>query len=404
MIFEILLLVILITGSAFFAGVETAFVSMSNFRLHHLIQKKEKKARLIKKLKDDYDRLIITLLIGNNFVNIGASALATAISINLFGSAGVGIATGVMTFIILVFGEITPKNIAMAHNEKICLMTAPFVNLLVKLFYPLSFIFQHLTRSISGIFPTRKRPEITEDEIKSVINLGEELGEVEEDEREMIYNIFRFSDMKAKDIMVPFDKVFYINEEDPVSKIIPRANRRGFSRIPVFSKKHNSLIGILYIKDILKNLLTDLTVKELMRPAIFAPEKIFLDNLLRILQKKKVHFAILKKDDGSIAGILTLEDILEEIVGEIYDETDIDKTHIRKVDENNYIIDGNTTIYDLNMICHLRFKGREYETIENFLKRRLNKELEEKDTYSTKKATMLVESTSKRLLIRVNIR
>ncbi|MGM5487911.1 MAG: hemolysin family protein [Nanobdellota archaeon] len=405
---QIPLLIALIAGSAFFAGVETAFVSMSNFRLHHLIQGKEKRARLIKKLKDDHERLIITLLIGNNLVNIGASSLATAIAIDLFGSVGVGIATGVMTFIILVFGEITPKNIAMMHNEKICLATAPTINVLVQICRPLSFIFQQLTLIISRIFPQHKKPEITEEEIKSVINLGEELGEVEEDEREMIHNIFRFSDMTAQEIMVPYDKVFHVDEDESIANIIPRANRRGFSRIPVYSKKHNSLIGILYIKDILRHLrkgTKDITVRQLMRPAIFAPENIFLDNLLRILQKKKVHFAILKKDDDSIAGIITLEDILEEIVGEIYDETDLEKTHIRKITENNYIVDGRTTIYDLNRICHLKLKGKEeFETIQHFLQRRLNKELQEKDTFSTRRLHMIVESTKKNILVRITTR
>jgi CBS domain containing-hemolysin-like protein len=324
--FNIILLIILIILSAFFAGVETAFVSLSEIRIEHLIEKRKKNAELIKKLRGDYDNLIITLLIGNNLVNISASSIATVIAMDLLKSNSISFAIGIMTLIILIFGEITPKTIAMAKNEVIALNTAKIIAVLQFIFYPIAKALQFVTKIISKAFIKKRKPKptITEEEIKSVINLGEQVGEVEEDEKEMIHNIFRFSDIRAYEIMTPKNKMFSLPEDQSIKESLEEINKMGYSRIPIYNKD-NKVTGIVHIKDILKKLdknKENIKLKKIKRDILFITKDIEIDELLRKFQKSKSHIAILLDEYGESAGLITIEDLLEEIVGEIYDESD----------------------------------------------------------------------------------
>ena len=267
------LLLLLIALSAFFSGVETAFVSLSDIRLKHLCEQEKKKSIIrVKRLKENSERLIITILIGNNLVNIAASSIATKVAIDIFQSNGIGIAIGAMTLIILIFGEIIPKNIAMAKNEFIAVLAAPLIQLLEIILFPAIFFLEKTTKFVAKPINNEiAEPLITEAEIKSVVNLGEEIGEIEKDERIMIHNIFRFSDLQANEIMTDRTQIFSLDSMSYLKDIAEHIVTNGYSRIPVFEDNSDNIKGILYAKDVLQLLLSkdeDRPIKDLIRPAM----------------------------------------------------------------------------------------------------------------------------------------
>lgn len=365
------ILLICIFLSAFFSGVETAFVSLSDIRIQHLLEEKKRGISLVKALKDNYQRLIITILVGNNLVNIAASSIATSIAIEIFESNALGIAVGIMTLVILIFGEIIPKNIAIAKNEMIAVATAPIIQALQYVLFPIIKLLEMFTLFISKPFEGEQDPIITESEIKSVVSLGEEAGEVEEDERIMIHNIFRFSDLQVSEIMTDRTQIFSIDGESNLADVIHDIIQKGFSRIPVYNTDPDNIAGILYIKDVLKAFSSNednTEIKNLVRPAMFIPETMLLDDLLQEFQKEKIHIALVADEHGGISGLITIEDVLEEIVGEIYDETDKEHIMIRKVGDLKSIVKGEAEIEDVNRELDLDLDEQgDYETISGFI-------------------------------------
>jgi len=365
------ILLICIFLSAFFSGVETAFVSLSDIRIQHLLEEKKRGISLVKALKDNYQRLIITILVGNNLVNIAASSIATSIAIEIFESNALGIAVGIMTLVILIFGEIIPKNIAIAKNEMIAVAAAPIIQALQYVLFPIIKLLEMFTLFISKPFEGEQDPIITESEIKSVVSLGEEAGEVEEDERIMIHNIFRFSDLQVSEIMTDRTQIFSIDGESNLADVIHDIIQKGFSRIPVYNTDPDNIAGILYIKDILKVFSSNednTEIKNLVRSAMFIPETMLLDDLLQEFQKEKIHIALVADEHGGISGLITIEDVLEEIVGEIYDETDKEHIMIRKVGDLKSIVKGEAEIEDVNRELDLDLDEHgDYETISGFI-------------------------------------
>ncbi|KPA18944.1 hemolysin [Candidatus Magnetomorum sp. HK-1] len=367
------LLLFLIILSAFFSGVETAFVSLSDIRVKHLCENENKKGILrVKKLKDNSGKLIITILIGNNLVNIAASSIATKVAIDIFQSSGIGISIGIMTLIILIFGEIVPKNIAMAKNELIAVFAAPIIRLLQIILFPLIFFLEKITIFVARPMNNEEaEPLITEAEIKSVVTLGEEIGEIEKDERIMIHNIFRFSELQANEIMTDRTQMFSLDSLSYLKEVADEIVSKGFSRIPVYEDQSDNIKGILYVKDILQLLLSkseDRPLRELIRPAMIIPETMLIDNLLREFKKEKVHIAMVVDEHGGISGLITIEDVLEEIVGDIYDETDKEDERVRVIDDHKSYVKGETEIEEVNRVLNLNLSEEEdYETISGYI-------------------------------------
>jgi CBS domain containing-hemolysin-like protein len=370
------LLVLLVCCSAFFSSVETAFVSLSEIRVQHLLENGKKGVALVKRLRDNYQRLIITILIGNNLVNIGASSIATSMAIKVYGDTGVGIAVGVMTFVILVFGEITPKTVAMAHNEWLAITAAPLVRAIQFPFFPAILLMEWITAALAR--PMRNKdchPVITEAEIKSVVSLGEEIGEVEEDERIMIHNIFRFSDLEVYEIMTDRTRIFSVNADRTVDEVAPEIVKQGYSRVPVFKEVPDRMVGVLHAKDVLHAAISGrggAAVSGIARPPMFVPETMLLDDLLKLFQQRKTHLSLVVDEHGGVSGLVTIEDLLEEIVGEIYDEMDTDPPLIRKVDKTRSLVRGETEVEEVNRHLKLGIDEHEdYETISGFILQRL---------------------------------
>ena len=403
------LLLLLIILSAFFSSVETAFVSLSDIRIKHLCEKSNKKGILrVKRLKDNSERLIITILIGNNLVNIAASSIATKVAIDIFQSKGIGISIGVMTLIILIFGEIVPKNIAMVKNELIAVIAAPIIRLLQIVLFPVIFFLEKLTIFVAKPMNNEEpEPLITEAEIKSVVTLGEEIGEIEKDERIMIHNIFRFSELQANEIMTDRTQIFSLDSSSYLKEVADEIVAKGFSRIPVYEENSDNIKGILYAKDILQRTLSkneDSNLKDLIRPAMIIPETMLIDQLLREFKKEKVHIAMVVDEHGGISGLITIEDVLEEIVGDIYDETDKDDERVRVVDDSISYVKGETEIEEVNRVLSLNLSEEEdYETISGYILSQLRHIPEVGEELSLDNIIMRIKKADQQRIIEVEI-
>ena len=363
---QFVLLFVLLLLSGFFSSAETALFSISKAKAIHLAKQKGPTNKLIKKMKADPHRLLSTILIGNNIVNIGASAIATAITIDLFESHAVGIATGVMTFLILIFGEIFPKSIATRNNILIARLVIFPLYWLSILLTPLV-VFLNFIPKLTG--KMHKKPIVTEEELMTFVEVVEEEGGIEEEEKALIENIFEFDDTNASEIMTPRADMFVIdvNEGLKLEEIV----KSGFTRIPVIEGDIDHVVGILNIKDLLMHQATSdepIDVRKIMRGPYFVPENKKLDNLLQQFKKRKQHMAIIVDEHGGVSGLITLEDALEEIVGEIIDETDTVEHHIVKTKSNEWRVLGKSEIDEVNEIIKMNIPdSREYDTFSGYV-------------------------------------
>jgi CBS domain containing-hemolysin-like protein len=359
---EILGLVILLLLSAFFSGSEIALFSANKLRIRKLVEEGSKKADIVNSLLLKPNRLLATILVGNNLVNVGIASIITSLSIVFFGTKGVGIAIGIATLLILIFAEITPKALAAKNAEKASLFVARPIALLIKLFYPGVRAIVLLTSPIIKAFGGEtKRPFITEEEIQMLVEVGEQEGTIEPDEKEMIKGVFKFGDTTAKEVMVPRIDVSSIDENATIEEAKKLVLETGFSRTPVFDDSIDNIVGFLFSKDLLKDGKETKKVKDIMRQAYYVPETKKLDEILDEMQEGKTQMAIVVDEYGGTAGLVTLEDLLEEIVGEILDEKE--EHPINKIDDKTALVNANTAIDDVNEALEITLPEDEFETI-----------------------------------------
>jgi CBS domain containing-hemolysin-like protein len=378
MLDQILILVVLLIFSGFFSSAETALFSISRVKARHLGKMAGKTNLLIMRMKEDPHRLLATILIGNNLVNIGASSLATALALDYFKDQAVGIATGGMTFLILVFGEILPKSIATRNNILISRMVIHPIFWLSILFFPLIKFLDFIPKLTGKI---KRTPTVTEEELMTFVEVVEEEGEIKEEERELIHNIFEFDDTNAYEIMTPRADMFVIDVDDELR--VDEIVKSGFSRIPVIRGDIDHVVGILNIKDLFMRHLTaaaPLDVRELMQPPYFVPENKKLDSLLRQFKRRKSHLAIVVDEHGGVAGLITLEDVLEEIVGEISDETDKVEARIVRLKNKEWIVLGKADVEEVNEKIPMEIpESKEYDTFSGFVLNQIGKIPQEKE-------------------------
>ncbi|MBW2977932.1 hemolysin family protein [Candidatus Woesearchaeota archaeon] len=391
---QILLLIVFLILSAFFSGVETALFSLSRLRVKHLLEKKRRGAKTVDEIKSKPYRLLITILIGNNVVNIAAAALATTIAIEIFESNVIGITTGIMTLLILIFGEITPKTLATTYKEQIALVVAWPLKILMIVLYPIVKIFELFMKGIIKIIGKKEKPLVTEEEIKTFVKVGEEVGTIKEEEREMIHRIFKFDDMDVERIMTPKKDIVCIEENSTIKEAMNKLIKSGYSRLPTYRKLISHITGFIHVKDILKVLKENkgnIRVKELIRPIVFIPDTKKIDTLLDQFRNRRQHIAIVVDEYGAIRGLVTTEDILEEIVGEIVDETEKIKPFIKKIAPKKYLALGKTDIELINKRLKLRIKETEdFDTISGYILNRLGSIPKEGEKVKLKKSTITV--------------
>ncbi len=378
---QILVLGVLLLLSGFFSSAETALFSISRAKAVHLAKEKRLTNALIKKMKSDPHRLLSTILIGNNIVNVGASALATAVTLNLVASNAVGIATGVMTLLILIFGEIIPKSIATRNNVLIARVVIIPLYWFSVLFTPLIFMLNFIPKLTGKM---QKKPHVTEEELMTFVEVVEEEGGIEEEEKELIENIFEFDDTSASEIMTPRADMFVINVHEQLN--LEQIIRSGFTRIPVIEEDIDHVIGILNIKDLFMHQVTSsepIDVRKIMSEPYFVPENKKLDHLLHQFKKGKQHMAIIVDEHGGVCGLITLEDALEEIVGEIIDESDRFEPLIVKLKKDEWRVLGKSEIDEVNEKLQMGIPdSKEYDTFSGYVLYQIGRIPEEKEEIS----------------------
>ncbi|NUM33629.1 MAG: HlyC/CorC family transporter [Candidatus Brocadiae bacterium] len=369
----ILILVVCLVFSAFFSGSEISLFSANKIRIKKLVNDGDKNAKIAEKLIENPQRLIATILIGNNLVNTLGTAVGTSMAIELFGASGVGIATFIMTIIILIFAEITPKGICAENADKIALVIARPVMFLTYLFHPLAKILTAISGFIIGRIAGKNReknPFVTEEEIKLLLELGAKEGTIDKKHKEMIYGIFKFGDKVAKDVMQPRIDMKSVRSDMSIDEAIKILLKTRYSRLPVYENDMENIIGIVNLKDLLcrvreqkQNQEKEIALKEILRPVYFIPDSKPLGNLFEDMKIKRTHMAIVLDEYGSIQGLITLEDLLEEIVGEILDESDTEESSIQILDEKSAIVEASTSIEDVNEALNLSLPQDQAKTI-----------------------------------------
>ncbi|MFH1439372.1 MAG: hemolysin family protein [Candidatus Woesearchaeota archaeon] len=405
---QIFILIILLGLSGFFSGAEVALVSLRKHKIEVMIKKGRPGSIFVKKLTDKPQRMLTTILIGNNFVNIGASAYATTIVMNLFQSYAVAIATGVMTFFILIFGEITPKTIAVGNNEKFALFSAPFIWYLGILLRPISVILEKFIQKFMGFIGIRaKKQLITEEEIISIVDTAEKQGSIKQIEKKLIKNIFRFDEMDAYTIGTPKTDMVVVEERTKVKDLVNLMLKKGHSRIPIYKKDKDNIVGIIHIKDIIIHIEGKdkfSSVSKYMKKPFFVPDVIKVSKLLREFQRRKGHMAVMVDEHGAVTGLVTLEDVLEEIVGEIIDETDQDIPNIKKTGNNIWIVKGKAEIYDINRKIGMRIPKKDnYDTFGGFILNRLGRIPKIGDRLTHNKFSIRIEEKIGQRISRIRI-
>lgn len=352
MISQIILLIFLLVMSALFSSTETAFTSLSLLQIHRMEKVKGNRGRKVSRLTKKPDVLLTTLLIGNNLANIGATALSTSLTIKIFGSQFVGYMTGILTLFVLIFGEVTPKQIALAKNESICLMMAHPIHIMSYIFRPVIWVISGISRVITRLFAGQVKKSFTLENLLQMISLGENMGIVESYEKQMVKNVFRINDTPVKGITTYRTDVFCLDKESAVEDVLEDILENDYSRIPVYQDNSEHIVGIVLTKEILKALAAGekgLRLKDKMHDPFFIPETKMVHDLFHQFKEENLGLAVVLDEYGGLTGIVTMEDVIEEIFGELYDEdeeTETDK--ILTGDGGEWIIQGDTSFYELH--------------------------------------------------------
>ena len=374
---QLIFLAIMIILSAFFALSETALVSLSRFKVRHWAEKKKFGAEYVKKLKDNPELLLSTILICNNLANTAAAAITTVIALEIFESNAIGIATGIATFLILVFGDITPKSIGTNNNEILAPIVAPVIWYLSIAIYPLIKVIEYLLKALNKLLGTKDIPIITKEELKTIIKASEEVGSIKDIEKKMIQRIFDFENTTVSDVMTRRKMMVLVNSEMQIKDVLNLPSAKIYSRFPVYEKNKDNIIGILYLKDMLKNIKegkVDATVKQIMQKPLFVFEHKKMDTMLRFFQNRKQHMAIVIDKHGHVVGLVTIENILEEIVGEIIDESDRINPSIMQISKSEWYVKGSTEIEDINKKIGMSIKEADHVDLDSFIVATLGRE------------------------------
>ena len=367
---QLIIIIVLIFLSGFFSSAETAFSTLNRVRMRNLEEEGSKKAARVNKILESYSKMLSAILIGNNIVNLTASSLTTAFVIGVCGNAYIGVGTGILTIVVLLGGEIIPKTWANLNSEKLALAYSSVIYALMKVMTPVIFIVDLLSNGILKLLhvdPNKKMDTITESELKTYVDVSHEDGQIESDEREMIYNIFEFSDTCVKDIMIPRTNMVTVNADESVNDLIKVFHESMYTRIPVYQEDKDSMIGFVNIKDLFIARISgqkNITLKSLLREAYYTYEYKKNADLLLEMREKSMNVAFVLNEYGSTVGMVTLEDLLEELVGEIRDEYDEDeKELIQKIDDRSYLIEGSMNLSDINDSIGTSLNSDDYDSI-----------------------------------------
>lgn len=376
-ILQLVILVLLLSASAFFSSAETALMTSNKLRIRNLAENGDKRAEKVLEITANTDKMLSAILIGNNIVNLSASALSTTLTLKLFGSSLVGIATGILTFLILVFGEITPKNVASKNAENMALKYIGIISVLVVILTPVIYVVNKVAGIVISLFVKNNDDNnmVTEDELRAMVEVSHEDGVIEKEEKKMIVNVVDFGDTVAGDIMLPRVDMVMVSVESSYGEILKIFREEKYTRIPVYEESPDNVIGILNVKDfLLIENKENFSVKEHLREPLYTYEYKKTSSLMVDMRKTGANIVIVLDEYGTTVGLITLEDMLEEIVGEIRDEFDADEDEgITKISETEYLIDGSTNLDDVNDRIGLELSSEEYESIGGIIMEKLGR-------------------------------
>ncbi len=405
---QLLILLFLLLLSAFFSSAETALTTVNKIRIRTLAEEGSRRARILLDITEHSGKMLSAILIGNNIVNLSAASLTTAIAYKLGGSM-VAAASGILTVLILLFGEITPKTMATIHAEKMSLVYAPVISVFMKLMTPVILIINGLSTGILFLLrvdPNAKYKTITENELRTIVDVSHEDGVIESEEKQMIYNVFDLGDAKAKDVMVPRVHVTFADVESSYDELIEIFREDKYTRLPVFEETTDNVIGIINMKDLLLfDGSREFRVRDILREVYFTYEYKNISELLVEMRQASFNIAIVLDEYGETAGLITLEDILEEIVGEIHDEYDEnEEEYVREINKQEYIVEGAMSLDDLNDRLHLTLSSQDYDSLGGLIIQHLDRLPEVGDEITTEDGIrMVVEKLDKNRIQQVHM-
>lgn len=404
---QIIALVFLVAMSAVFSSSETAITSVSKIKVRQLDQKDNKNAHLLKKLHDNMQTTISTILIGNNIVNIAASSIATILFTNIFHQNGALISTVVMTVFVLIFGEVIPKTIAQYKNKSVALKFSRFIYLLTIVFKPIVKVLNLLTRLIIKLFVGEDEDSstLTEEELKTLVEVSEEEGVLKNQETEIMINALELKETLAVDIMTPRTSMASVDIEDAESDLKEIIKNITYSRIPVYEGSIDDIIGVLHIKELAHKIIEDdrdFKVRDILKPAFYAYEYIPVVDLFKQMRTKNISISIIIDEYGGTSGIVTMEDILEELVGEIDDEYDNEK-EVTKLSDNEYLVDPEMRIDEVNERFDLDIKSDKFDSIGGFVIELLDRMPKSKDEVEFENLKFVVVNVDKRKITQLMI-
>ena len=402
---QLILLFIMLLLSAFFAMSEAALLSLSKFKVRHWVEKKKLGSVYVKKLKDNPEVLLSTILIGNNLVNTAAAAITTSIALELFESNALGIATGVATFLILIFGDIAPKSIGANNNETLAPVLAPVIWYLNVAIYPLIKILEYFLKGVNKLVGTKKMSIITREELKSIVKYSEEEGSIKDLEKKMIQRIFDFDNTTISDIMTRKKSMVSVSADMQIKDVLQLPTAKMYSRLPVYGGDKDNIAGIAYLKDMLKFVKEgkfDIPVKQIMRKPLFVFADKKVDTMLRLFQSRKQHMAIVIDEKAHVVGLVTIENILEEIVGEIIDESDRINPSAEQVAKNEWLAKGSIETDDLNTKTGISIK-KDFVDLDSFVLSTLGRAPKPDDVIEHQNYKIKIEDVQGRKVLRARI-
>ena len=400
---QIIIMLACVVLSAYFSATETAFSSLNKTRLKTIAEKGNKKAQLALNLSDNYDKLISTILIGNNIVNILLASLGTVVFVNLYGDIGATISTAVVTVIVLIFGEISPKSIAKDCPERFAMFSSPMIKTLIFLFTPLNFLFSLWKKLISKVFNVQNDTKMSQEELLMLVDEVEQDGSIDSDESDLLRNAIEFSDRKAEDILTHRVDIEAVSVDADKEEIAKAFSQTKFSRLPVYKDNIDNIIGVIHQKDFyIGGGITQKPLEEIITSVLFVQESERLDDLLKMLQKHKTHVAVVLDEYGGTCGLVTMEDILEELVGEIWDEHDEIVEDYKQISDNHYIVDCTVNMEDFSEFFDVNIET-ESISLSGWVMEQLGKIPEKDDSFTFENLTVKVIQIDSHRVVKVDV-
>ncbi|MCD4760125.1 hemolysin family protein [archaeon] len=393
---EISILVVLILLSGFFSGIETAMISLNQVKVKTLLKQKKRGAETFHRLKSNPHKLIITLLIGNNLVNIGAASFATVVFTQLFGSSGLGIATGIMTFMILVFGEITPKTFAAQNAERISLLVARPIEILSYILLPFVWLFGMISKGMLKLLGSKEDGSLSEEELRTIVTMGRDEGLLGKEAANIMHNVLKFEGTKVVEVMTLKDDIEMVDGEKKLKDVVDFVVKTSYSKYPVYVR--SKIVGVLDVDDVLKamkNKKFNIKIKSLCKKPYFVDSDKEIDDLLSEFEGKQIPMAIVL-DGKKLIGLATVEDILEEIVGDIFDKSKRGGLYIRKINEKLIRVDAKVSVAEVNKVLHVGLKSKHFDTIGAFVEHKLKKVPIRGDKIKLRKVILEVDRVTKK--------